>query len=79
MFPEPEAEGLGYENPSCVRGQLHHEGKDREVLLHPPSCQESEAACRGILSQFSFLTHWSQSSSGAEIGGKDAAESVRTV
>ena len=33
----PEAEGLGCEDPSCVRGQLHHEGKDMEALLHPPS------------------------------------------
>ena len=78
-FPEPEAVGLGCEDPGCVRGQLRHEGKDREALLHPPSRQESEAARRGLLSQFSFPTHWSQSSSGAEIGGKDAAESVRTV
>ena len=46
MFPEPEAEGLGREEHGCVRGQLHHEGKDREALLHPPSHQESEAARR---------------------------------
>ena len=43
-FPEPEAEGLGCEDPGCVQGQLHHEGKDREAVLHPPSRQESEAA-----------------------------------
>ena len=42
-FSEPQAEGLGCEDPGCVRGQLHHEGKDWEALLHPPSRQESEA------------------------------------
>ena len=43
-FPEPEAEGLGCEDPGCELGQLHHEGKDWEALLHPPSHQESEVA-----------------------------------
>ena len=57
MFPEPEAEGLEREDPGCVRGQLHHEGKDREALLHPPSRQESEAARRGLSSPFSFPPH----------------------
>jgi len=42
-FSEPQAEGLGCEDPGCVQGQLHHEGKDWEALLHPPSRQESEA------------------------------------
>ena len=56
-FPEPEAEGLGHENPGCVRDQLHHEGKDQGALLHPPSRPESEAARRGLFSQFSFPTH----------------------
>lgn len=57
MFPEPEAEGLGREEHGCVRGQLHHEGKDREALLHPPSLQESEAARGGLSSPFSFPPH----------------------
>ena len=56
-FPEPEAEGLGHVNPGCVRDQLHHEGKDQEALLHRPSRPESEAARRGLFSQFSFPTH----------------------
>ena len=56
-FSEPQAEGLGCEDPGCVRGQLHHEGKDWEALLHPPSRPESEAARRGLFSQFSFPTH----------------------
>ena len=56
-FPEPEVEGLGCEDPSCVRGQLHHEGKDWEALLHPPSHQESEAPPRVLFSPFSFPTH----------------------
>ena len=60
-------------------GQLHHEAKDLEALLHPASGQESEAARGRLFFTLSFSDSQSQSSSGAEIGGKDAAESVRTV
>ena len=56
MFPEAEAEGLGREEHGCVRGQLHHEGKDSEVLLHPPSGQESAAARGRLFSLSSFPT-----------------------
>ena len=55
-FPEAEAEGLGREEHGCVRGQLHHEAKDQEALLHPPSGQESEAARGRLFSPFSFPT-----------------------
>lgn len=55
MFPEPEAEDR--RDDPAVRGQLHHEGKDREALLHPPSRQESEAARGGLSSPFSFPPH----------------------
>ena len=53
-FPEAEAEGLGHQEHSCVRGQLHLEGKDPEALLHQPSGQESEAALGRLFSPFRF-------------------------
>ena len=56
-FPEAEAEGLGHQEHGCVRGQLHHEAKDPEALLHPASGQESEAARGRLFSPFHFLTH----------------------
>ena len=53
-FPEAEAEGLGRQEHSFVRGQLHLEGKDPEALLHPPSGQESVAALGRLFSPFHF-------------------------